>query len=210
MFLRVAAVVSGRGSNLVALLHALGDGAPAQVVLVLSNRAGAGGVELARSHGIPVHLLKDIADPEEWCRVLEAARVDLVVLAGYLKRVPDAVVRAWRGRIINVHPALLPRHGGAGMYGRRVHEAVLAAGDSTSGATVHLVSEEYDQGDILAQGTVPVLSGDTPDTLAARVLAVEHKLLPATVLALARAGLPQRTEAQDMTFPTPHSPTPKP
>jgi len=182
------------------------------VVLVLSNRAGAGGVELARSHGIPVHLLNDIADPEEWCSVLEAARVDLVVLAGYLKRVPDAVVRAWRGRIINVHPALLPRHGGPGMYGRRVHQAVLTAGDSTSGATVHLVSEEYDQGEILAQGAVPVLPGDTPDTLAARVLEVEHKLLPATVLALARAGLPQRPEPgpDGMSVPGSQTPTPGP
>jgi phosphoribosylglycinamide formyltransferase-1 len=201
MFLRVAAAVSGRGSNLAALLHALGDGAPAQVVLVLSNRAGAGGVELARSHGIPVHLFNDTADPGEWRSVLEAAGVDLIVLAGYLKPVPAAVVRAWRGRIINVHPALLPRHGGRGMYGRRVHEAVLASGDTSSGATVHLVSEEYDEGEILAQGTVPVLPGDTPDTLAARVLAVEHKLLPATVLAMARAGLPLRTEAQGMDVP---------
>ena len=85
-------------------------------------------MELARSHGIPVHLLNDTADPEEWRRVLDAARVDLVVLAGYLKQVPEAVVRAWRGRIINVHPALLPKYGGRGMYGRRVHEAVLASG----------------------------------------------------------------------------------
>jgi len=210
MFLRVAAAVSGRGSNLAALLHALGDGAPAQVVLVLSNRAGAGGVELARRHGIPVHLLNDIADPDEWRAALEAARVDLVVLAGYLKQVPAAVVRAWRGRIINVHPALLPKHGGPGMYGRRVHEAVLAAGEPTSGATVHLVSEEYDQGEILAQGTVAVLPDDTPDTLAARVLAVEHKLLPATVMAMARAGLPQRSEAQGMKVPSPQSPASSP
>ena len=169
-------------------------------------------MELARSQGIPVHLLNDTADPEEWRRVLEAAGVDLVVLAGYLKQVPGAVVRAWRGRIINVHPALLPRHGGRGMYGRRVHEAVLAAGDAVSGATVHLVTEEYDQGEILAQGTVPVLPGDTPDTLAARVLAVEHKLLPATVLALARAGLPESPETRHdgMTVPSPHPPTPNP
>ena len=166
-------------------------------------------MELARSHGIPVHLLNDTADPGEWRAALEAARVDLIVLAGYLKPVPAAVVRAWHGRIINVHPALLPRHGGRGMYGRRVHEAVLAAGDTTTGATVHLVSEEYDQGEILAQGTVPVLPGDTADTLAARVLAVEHKLLPATVLAMARAGLPQRTEVQGMDVP-PSSQSPAP
>jgi phosphoribosylglycinamide formyltransferase-1 len=188
MFLRVAVLVSGRGSNLAALLRTLGDAAPARVVLVISNRAGAGGVELAREHGIPVHVLNDIADPEELRRVLAAAGAELVVLAGYLKRIPAPVVREWRGRIINVHPALLPRHGGAGMYGLKVHQAVLASGATTSGATVHQVSEEYDEGEILCQGVVPVLPGDTPETLAARVLEVEHKLLPAAVLALAKAG----------------------
>jgi len=190
MFLRVAVLVSGRGSNLAALLRALGDDAPARVVLVISNRAGAGGVQLAREHGIPVHVLNDIADPEEWRRVLTAAGAELIVLAGYLKRVPAPIVREWRGRIINVHPALLPRHGGSGMYGLKVHQAVLASGDATSGATVHLVSEEYDEGEILCQGVVAVLPGDTPETLATRVLEVEHKLLPAAVLALAKAGLP--------------------
>lgn len=190
MFLRVAVLVSGRGSNLAALLRTLGDGAPARVVLVISNRAGAGGVELAREHGIPVHVLNDIADSEELRRVLTAAGAELVVLAGYLKRIPAPVVREWRGRIINVHPALLPRHGGTGMYGLRVHQAVLASGDTTSGATIHQVSEEYDEGEILCQGVVPVLPGDTPETLAARVLEVEHTLLPAAVLAIAAGGTP--------------------
>jgi len=192
MRLRVATVVSGRGSNLAALLRALGDGdaAPAHVVLVISDRADAGGLTVARAHAIPTHVLNDIADPAEWLRVLDEAAVDLVVLAGYLKRVPAAVVQAYRGRLLNIHPALLPRHGGQGMYGRRVHESVLAAGDTSSGATVHLVTEEYDRGPILGQATVPVLPGDTPDTLAARVLEVEHRLLPAAVLAAARAGKP--------------------
>ena len=190
MFLRVATVISGRGSNLEALLRAARGVAPARVVLVISNRADAGGLSIARDHGIPVHVLQDTGDASEWTSVLNSAQVDLVVLAGYLKQVPAAVVEAWRGRIINVHPALLPRFGGPGMYGRRVHEAVLAAGETTSGATVHLVSEEYDRGEILAQGTVPVAPDDTPETLAARVLTVEHKLLPAVVLALAASGLP--------------------
>ncbi len=173
-----------------ALLRALGDGAPARVVLVISNRAEAGGVQLARDHGVPVHVMNDTADPEEWRRVLRAAQAELVVLAGYLKRVPEQVVREWRGRIINIHPALLPRHGGPGMYGLRVHQAVLQSGDATSGATVHLVSEEYDEGEVLCQGVVPVLPGDTPEALAARVLEAEHKLLPAAVLAAAKIGLP--------------------
>lgn len=188
MALRVAVLASGRGSNLAALLRALGDGSLARVVLVLTNRTGVGALDIARSHGVPVHVFHDSADPEEWRRVLAQSEAEFVVLAGYLKRVPPAVTTEWRGRMINIHPALLPRHGGPGMYGHRVHEAVLAAGDSTSGATVHLVSEEYDRGAILGQATVPVCPGDTPDALAARVLEVEHRLLPAAVLAAARAG----------------------
>ena len=192
MRLRVATVVSGRGSNLAALLRALGEGdeAPAQIVLVASDRAEAGGLAVARQHAVPTHVFNDSADPAEWRRALEGARADLVVLAGYLKRVPDDVVRNWRGRILNIHPALLPRHGGPGMYGRRVHHDVLAAGEPISGATVHLVTEEYDRGPILGQATVPVHPGDTPETLAARVLEVEHRLLPAAVRAAARAGQP--------------------
>jgi formyltetrahydrofolate-dependent phosphoribosylglycinamide formyltransferase len=190
MFLRVAVVVSGRGSNLAALLRALGADAPARVILVISNRAEAEGLAVARRQGVPTHVLQDSADPAEWRRVLEDSRAELVVLAGYLKRVPEAVVDAWRGRMINIHPALLPLHGGAGMYGRRVHQAVLASGDVASGATVHLVTGEYDRGPILGQARVPVVAGDTPDTLAERVLALEHRLLPAAVLAAARAGRP--------------------
>jgi len=193
MRLRVATVVSGRGSNLAALLEALGregDRAPAEIVLVASDRADAGGLAVARQHAVPTHVFNDSADSAEWRRVLEAAGADLVVLAGYVKKVPAEVVLSWRGRMLNIHPALLPRHGGAGMYGRRVHRAVLEAGDVRSGATVHLVTEEYDRGPVLGQASVPVLPDDSPDTLAARVLAVEHRLLPAAVLAAARAGKP--------------------
>jgi formyltetrahydrofolate-dependent phosphoribosylglycinamide formyltransferase len=190
MRLRVAAVVSGKGSNLEALLRSLGPDAPAQVVLVLSNRAQAGGLELARRAGVPTHVFEDIADPAEWLRVLEAANAGLIVLAGFLKRVPAEIVHRWRGRIINIHPALLPRHGGAGMYGAHVHRAVLDSGDSRSGATVHLVTEEYDQGPILGQAEVPVLPGDTAESLASRVLDAEHRLLPAAVIAAAAAGRP--------------------
>lgn len=153
-----------------------------------SDRADAGGLEIARAANIPSRVLNDSADAAEWLRVLAEARADLVVLAGFLKQVPADVVRAFVGRMINIHPALLPRHGGKGMYGRRVHEAVLAAGDQSTGATVHLVTEEYDQGPILGQLEVPVLPGDTPEILAARVLTVEHRLLPAAVHAAAAAG----------------------
>jgi formyltetrahydrofolate-dependent phosphoribosylglycinamide formyltransferase len=190
MTMRVAVAVSGRGSNLEALLRALGKDAPARVVLVLSNRPDAGALERAHTHGVPTEVLPDPADPADWLDRLERHRVDLLVLAGYLKLVPAAVIARYRDRIVNVHPGLLPAFGGRGMYGHRVHDAVLASGARESGATVHLVDEVYDRGAILAQGRVPVLPDDTPDRLAARVLQVEHRLLPAVVLAAAAAGRP--------------------
>ena len=190
MTMRVAVAASGRGSNLEALLRTLGTGTPARVVLVLSDRAAAGALTLARSHGVATQVLADPANPDEWLDSLERAEVHLVVLAGYLKLVPRGVVERYRGRIVNIHPALLPAFGGRGMYGRRVHEAVLASGARESGASVHLVDEVYDRGEVLARARVPVLPGDDPDRLAARVLEAEHRLLPAVVLAAARAGHP--------------------
>ena len=190
MSYRVAVCVSGGGSNLQALLDRLQGEEPARVVLVLSNRADAGGLERARQAGIPAEVLADPADASEWITRLGRRDVDLVVLAGYLKLVPPGVVQKYTGRIINVHPALLPAFGGPGMYGQRVHEAVIASGAAESGPTVHLVDEVYDRGAILAQRRVPVLPGDTPTALAARVLAEEHRILPDVVLAAARAGRP--------------------
>ena len=190
MPMRVAVCISGRGSNLASLVGALPPGGPADVVLVMSNRGDAGGVAWARECGIATHVLTDHADAGEWLDRLHRLRVELVVLAGYLKLVPPRVIAEYRDRIVNIHPALLPSFGGAGMYGIRVHQAVLARGDAETGATVHLVDEQYDRGAILAQARVPVLSGDTPETLAARVLDAEHRLLPAVVLAAAKAGRP--------------------
>ena len=188
MPMHVAVAVSGRGSNLEALLRALGPDAPARVVLVLSNRPDAPALDRAAARGIATVTLRDHADGGEWLSALERHRVDLLVLAGYLQLVPAEVVARYRGRILNVHPALLPAFGGKGMYGRRVHQAVLASGARESGATVHLVDEVYDRGTILGQARVPVLPGDDADSLAARVLEVEHRLLPAAVLAAAAAG----------------------
>jgi formyltetrahydrofolate-dependent phosphoribosylglycinamide formyltransferase len=190
MSYRVAVAVSGGGSNLQALLDRLKGEAPARVVLVLSNRADAGGLDRARQGGIPAEVLADPSDGSEWITRLGRRDVDLLVLAGYLKLVPAGVVQKYAGRIVNVHPALLPAFGGPGMYGRRVHEQVLASGASETGPTVHVVDEVYDRGQILAQRRVPVLPGDTPELLAARVLAEEHDLLPDVVLAAARAGRP--------------------
>ena len=188
--IRVAVLASGGGSNLQALLDhlsALGTAAPAAVVLVASNRAGAGALERATRAGIARAVIATPTDGPALAQLLDEARIDLLVLAGYLRKVPDDVVARWRGRIVNIHPALLPKHGGAGMYGHHVHAAVLAAGDAESGATVHLVDEVYDRGTILAQTRVPVVAGDTADTLAARVLSAEHSLLPSVVTRAAAA-----------------------
>ncbi len=133
-----------------------------------------------------------LADPSDATQVIASlGDAGLVVLAGYLKQVPPAAVARFRLRLINIHPALLPAFGGPGMYGRRVHERVLASGAAISGATVHYVDEEYDRGPIIAQWPVPVRPGDTPETLAARVLDVEHRLLPLVVLELAKRGVPR-------------------
>jgi len=181
---RVAVLASGGGTNLQALLDTLGPDAPARVVRVVTNRADAGALDRARQAGVPTTVLRDPADAAELLSAL--ADADLVVLAGYLKLVPRTAVARFRHRLINIHPALLPAFGGPGMYGRRVHEAVLASGAAVSGATVHYVDEQYDRGPIIAQRRVPVRPDDTPDTLAARVLAAEHELLPEVVMNLAR------------------------
>ncbi len=185
----VAVLVSGGGTNLQALLDALRDSAVARVACVVASAAGAGALERARRAGVPTVVLTDPEDPAELVTATGDAR--LVVLAGYVKRIPPAAVARLRWRVINIHPALLPAFGGPGMYGRRVHAAVLASGATLSGATVHYVDEEYDRGPIIAQWPVPVRPHDTPETLAARVLEVEHRLLPQVVLELARLGVPE-------------------
>ncbi|HEV8263309.1 MAG TPA: phosphoribosylglycinamide formyltransferase [Gemmatimonadales bacterium] len=189
-------LASGGGTNLQALLDAL-HGSPllqpssiARVVLVVADRPGAGALDRARRAAIPTAVLRDAGNSAELLAAL--AGVDLVVLAGYLKLVPPDVVARFRWRMINIHPALLPAFGGPGMYGHRVHAAVLASGAAESGATVHYVDEQYDRGPVIAQARVPVRPGDTPETLAARVLEAEHRLLPMVVLELARRGVPSQ------------------
>ena len=188
MPMRIAVCLSGRGSNLGALLEALEGRTDATIELVLSNRPSAGGLERAREAGVAAEVFHDPADPAEWLTRLGRREIDLVVLAGYLKLVPAQVVATYRGRILNIHPALLPKFGGRGMYGHHVHEAVIASGDTETGVTVHVVDEEYDRGQVLAQVRVPVEPGDTAETLAARVLVEEHRVLPAVVLQAAQAG----------------------
>lgn len=200
--MRVGVLASGSGSNLQALLDACRPPAPAEVALVACNMEGAGAVARAEAAGIPTWHIADPTDGAALLAALRARGVNLVVLAGYLKLVPPDVVRAFDGRMVNIHPALLPSFGGKGMYGMRVHEAVLASGATVSGPTVHLVTAEYDRGPILAQWPVPVRRDDTPATLRDRVLDVEHQLLPAVVLAAARTGRPVRLTADGLAFAT--------
>ena len=190
--MNIAVFASGRGSNFQAILKAIDDGRlPARVSLLISNNSNAGALEIARSQKIPaIHLSQkqfssDIAYEERLLELLKQHSVELIALAGYMKRVPARVIERYRNRILNIHPALLPAFGGPGMYGIHVHEAVLAAGVKASGATVHIVDEEYDKGPIVMQKTVEVLSGDTPETLAARVLPVEHEIYPKALAAFA-------------------------
>jgi len=190
MPLRVAVLASGHGSNLQALLDAFAaPAAPARIALVVSNKPGSGALERAAGAHVPTAVIaEDGRDADSLLALLARHEIGLVVLAGYLKMVPGRVVAAYRGRMLNVHPALLPSFGGPGLYGRRVHEAVLASGSRVSGVTVHLVDEQYDHGPIVAQWPVPVRRSDTAETLAARVLEAEHRLLPAVVAAFARCG----------------------
>jgi len=187
---RVAVLASGGGTNLQAILEhfdRLGERRGGDVVLVASDRADAGALARARGRGITVETVAvargksgaDLAD------VLERNDIELLALAGFLRYVPVEVVNRYAGRLVNVHPALLPAFGGPGMYGGRVHDAVLAAGIAVTGVTVHFVDEVYDRGRIIAQWPVPVLAGDDRDALAARVLRVEHVLYPRVVDAIA-------------------------
>jgi len=185
---RVAVLASGSGTNLQAILDhqsTLGASAVANVVLVASDHPDAGALARARDAGITALALDREARSSGLGGILVSHRVELLVLAGYLRLVPPDVVAHFRGRILNVHPALLPAFGGAGMYGHKVHEAVIARGLRLTGPTVHFVDERYDEGPIIAQWPVPVLSGDTPADVARRVLEVEHVLYPRVVEAVA-------------------------
>ena len=185
---RIAVFASGRGSNLEALLQDLAGDPAVEFALVVSDRPDAMALERARGRGIPGVVARP-DDPAALLDLLARHAVEWIVLAGYLRRVPAEVVARYRGRILNIHPALLPRFGGAGMYGERVHRAVLDAGEPVSGVTVHVVDEEYDHGPVVAQREVPVEPGDTPATLAARILKEEHALLPTVVRAAAEGRL---------------------
>jgi phosphoribosylglycinamide formyltransferase-1 len=186
--LRLGFLASHGGSNMQAIIDACKDGRlDAEPAVVISNNSESTALERARREGIPNYHLSSAThrDPAELdaaiLRTLEEHGVDLVILAGYMKLLGPRTLARYRGRILNIHPALLPKFGGKGLYGKKVHEAVLAAGERVTGVTIHLVDERYDAGPIVAQSEVPVLDGDTVDSLAARVLQREHQLFAETL-----------------------------
>ena len=194
--MRLALFASGGGSNVGAVLDAVDAGRlDAEPVLLVSDRGSAGALGRAEARGLPVEVVPPAryggegAFADALFKALVSRDADAIALAGYLKRVPDAVVAAFQHRVLNVHPSLLPAFGGAGWYGRRVHQGVLDAGCRVSGATVHLVDGGYDTGPIVLQEAVRVEPDDTAETLAARVLAVEHRILPQALQLLARDRL---------------------
>ena len=181
--INLGVLASGRGSNLQSIIDAAEEGElDAQVRIVISNNSKAYALERARNHNIPaLHLShKQFETADEFdSALIETLRnheVELVILAGYMKLISPKVCEAYRNRILNIHPALLPSFGGKGMYGIHVHEAVIESGAKVSGLTVHIVDEQYDHGPIVLQKTVPVQDDDNPETLAARILPEEHNM----------------------------------
>lgn len=180
---KIAVLASGNGSNLQAILDyfaAQGNARIADIAVVISNRISAYALERARQAGVITAVIA-ADDVRALSALLDTHEVDLVVLAGYLKRIPKEIVAKFPRRIVNIHPAPLPRFGGRGMYGERVHAAVLEAGIEETCVTVHFVDEHYDRGDIFVQYPVPVHRDDTPDSLARRVLEVEHVIYPRAI-----------------------------
>ena len=193
--MRIGVLASGNGTDFQSIIDAVDNGdVTADIVVLISNKIDAYALERARKHRIPAicipHGGMSREEHElEVANALDAHKVDLVVLAGYLRMMTTYLVDKYRWRMMNVHPALLPRFGGKGMHGERVHRAVLDAGCKVSGCTVHFVTEDVDGGPIIAQKSVPVLEGDTPETLAKRVLDAEHTLLPRAIQLFAEGKL---------------------
>ena len=191
--MKLGFLASHGGSNMQAILDGCDDGwISATPAILICNNPNTQAVERAQLADLPVRILngKTHPDPESLDHaILDAltnARIDLIVLAGFMKKIGPLTMAAFRNRIVNIHPSLLPKFGGQGMYGLHVHKAVLEAGEIETGATVHLIGSQYDEGPILQQATVPVYPGDTPEALQLRVLDQEHQLYPDTLAKIAR------------------------
>jgi len=180
--INVSIFASGSGTNAEKIMEFFEHDPDIEVRSVFCNKPDAYVLERAKKFGVSTEVFdkKELESPF-FCKKLDFHQTDFIVLAGFLLKIPDHVIRAFPDRIINIHPSLLPRHGGKGMYGQRVHQAVLAAGETQSGITIHLVNEHYDEGRILSQQSCEVLPNDTPDTLADRIHALEHYWFPRIV-----------------------------
>lgn len=192
--LRLGFLASRNGSSLRAVVAAIADGRlAAEPRLVVSNNRDAGALDFARDQGLASLIIPTKSDPNaadaRLSEALQAAGVDLVVLSGYLRRLGPRTLGAYRNRILNIHPGPIPAFGGEGMYGRRVHEAVIAAGVAESGITIHLVDEEYDHGPVLGRWPVPLAPDETADSLEARVTALEPSLFVETLIRIAAGEL---------------------
>ena len=181
--IKISVMVSGGGTNFQALAESVKNGSieNAEIVRLISGSEKAFALQRSKALQIPSKVIKDTKDAAEMLDLLKEAETDLVVLAGYLKILDPEIINAYKKRIINIHPALLPKFGGRDMYGLNVHKSVINAGEKESGATVHYVDEGVDTGEIILQKKVPVMPGDTPEKLAARVLETEHEILPLAV-----------------------------
>ncbi|MDO9548337.1 MAG: phosphoribosylglycinamide formyltransferase [Candidatus Marinimicrobia bacterium] len=187
---KIAVFASGRGSNFLAVLEQIKqDKIAAEVVCVISDHAWPPVFDIARENSIPTHWVnrKQFSAAEDYAefllKLLGSYQTEMILLAGYLKLIPAPIVEHYRNAIINIHPALLPNFGGKGFYGEKVHRAVIESGVRITGVTIHFVDKHYDQGAVIIQEKVDVIPGETPATLAKRVLAVEHRLLPEVVRA---------------------------
>ncbi|MDB5483819.1 MAG: purN [Caulobacteraceae bacterium] len=192
--MKLAFLASNNGSSLRAIVAAIEAGhLAARPRLVVSNRKAAPALDFALAHGIDAMCIPTTADPvgadERLAAALRRAGADLVVLSGYLRKLGPATLQAYAGRILNIHPALLPSYGGQGMYGRRVHEAVVAAGEGETGATVHLVDDEYDHGAVVAQVRLPIEPGETAESVERKVMAAEPGLFVETLRRVASGEL---------------------
>ncbi len=195
--MKLGLLASHRGTNLQAIVDACSSGRlRAEPAVVISNNSGSGAAQRAKRAGIPFQHLSGKTHPSAEAldaailEVLEKHGVELVVLVGYMKRIGPRTLARFSGRVLNTHPALLPKFGGTGMYGERVHEAVLAAGETETGVSVHLVDAEYDTGPVIAQCRVPVRPGDSAESLAARVVEREHEFLVDTIAAIVEGRIP--------------------
>jgi phosphoribosylglycinamide formyltransferase-1 len=193
---RLAIFASGTGTNAQKLIDYFRDSATARVALIVCNKRGAGVLGIAEREGIPALLIEKepFFHGDAYLPQLKEKGIDFIVLAGFLWKIPQALIDAFPRRIVNIHPALLPRFGGKGMYGQYVHEAVLQAGEVETGITIHYVDEHYDSGDVIFQTACPILEGDTPESIANRIHQLEHLHYPRVVEEIIKSPFPPEGE----------------